>query len=148
MGIILDHLDEQEKKGIYEMKEVMAALAAIIIGTSASADVGSFLKDAAETTSQVSSAVNGPEKVSISDLKESGTKYLNKSIELEGTVVELKSRIEGSYLIVLSDENGNEINCTAAKAPDVKLDDKIKVTGSLNGRVLAISDIDDGNSLF
>ena len=127
-------------------KTIIAVAFAVCIATSSFATVGSFLKDAADTTNQVSNAINGPSKVTVTDLKNSGTQYVNKTVQIDGSVIGLTNN-NGKYTIVLSDGSAN-IACTSTECPKATLDSKITVVGTFNGKEVAVTKVKTGGKLF
>jgi len=132
------------------MKKILFATVAVtaLLGstTTFASGVGGFLQDAASTTSQVSNAVKGPTKLTTDALKNSGSKYINKSIQVSGNIVSMKMVNENSYTVIVRDQSNNEVTANTKKAPYVKLGSKVSVTGSYNGEMITAARISSGGS--
>jgi hypothetical protein len=126
--------------------KILLSISILCATSSAFADVGSFLQQAADTTAQVSNAVNGPTKVTIADLG-SSKKYKGTTVEVSGSVTELRCNKSGNYTVVLTD-GSNKVRCISKELPDVKLKEKVTVTGTYNGRKVKASNIESADSIL
>lgn len=123
-------------------KSIITTIAVISLSASMAsfASIGSFLNDAANTTQAVSSAVNGPTKLSVAQLKDSGMKYVNRSVEVKGKVIEMKLRKDNSYAVIIENNDMKIIGVTPNN-PTVMLGKTIALSGTYNGRFIQAQNI-------
>lgn len=116
----------------------------LAISSASFADVGGFLNEAASDTTAVSQAVNGPTKVSVKQLKDSGTKYINKYVQVTGNIIEAKMINKDSYSAILRDKSGNQISIMTKKAPSITIGSSMKVSGTYNGSDIETDSLGNG----
>ncbi|MDC0535753.1 hypothetical protein OAO18_08095 [Francisellaceae bacterium] len=128
------------------IKKIITATVASTILLTGSATYAGLLSDAANTTTAVTNAVNGPAKLSIQELNSSGTKYINKQVQISGNVTAMKMDSKDSYTTTITDKSGNKVDVMTTKVPSVKLGSETKITGDYNGKAITTESI--GGGLF
>ncbi len=126
------------------IKKIYAVTIASTILMTGTIGYAGLLQDAASTTTAVSNAVNGPAKLSIQELNDSGTKYINKQVQTSGNVTAMKMDSKDSYTTTISDGSGNNVNIITTKVPSVKLGSETKVTGDYNGKAITTTSLGGG----
>ncbi|HJO92162.1 MAG TPA: hypothetical protein QF753_02070 [Victivallales bacterium] len=132
------------------MKKILKRIIAVtLIGMSFSlfAGSGNSFDNTVQYTNQSDGMYKNLTDVTIAQLDKSGSKYVNRTVKVNGTVIELKYDKYGNYLIVL--RNGkNEIDCIAGKSPEVMLNSKVTVIGDYNGKKVAVALLTYKNNYF
>lgn len=98
---------------------------------------GSWFDKVADTVSTVDSIVNNKpaEKVKISELVNSDTKYINKAVEVSGKVVGLAVDSQNKFVIIVEDGD-SKLKLYINTNPSCRLLDNIKAVGVYNGNGL------------
>lgn len=114
-----------------KLKKILLILSFVFCSTISFA---SWFDKVADTVSTVDSIVNNKpaEKVTISELINSDTKYINKAVEVKGKVLGLAVDTEGKFVIIIEDGN-NKLKLYMNTNPTCRLLDNIKVIGIYNG---------------
>ncbi|HBM15987.1 MAG TPA: hypothetical protein DD381_06560 [Lentisphaeria bacterium] len=123
------------------MKMRKFLLAAVILTGTTFAFAGSdWLSNVANTVDNVNSIASGDgivNKTTISDIKNSGTKYINRRVQVTGKIVALSvTKTEGIYAVTIADDTGNTLRVNVTVSPLRRLLDTVTAFGTYNGESL------------
>ena len=116
-------------------------LTVAIITTATFAFAGSdWLSNVANTVDNVNSIASGDglvNKTSINDVISSGSKYINRRVQVSGKVVALAvTKTDGIYAVTLADDAGNTIAVNVSVSPFCRLMQTVTAFGTYNGKSL------------
>jgi mannose/fructose/N-acetylgalactosamine-specific phosphotransferase system component IIB len=97
----------------------------------------SWLDKVADTVNTVNDIVNSDQiaKTTIKNIKEAGSKYVNRTVQVYGKVIGLAVDKENKYAVFI-ENNEQKIKVVTSKKPVCRLLDNITVTGIYNGEEL------------
>jgi hypothetical protein len=129
------------------MKLIKTILVIIVFCVAVSVFAGccGYLNNSVQTKTQSTNIISAPINLTIAKLNNSGVEYLNKTVEISGSVTALKYNSDGTYLIELR-EGDSRIDCIANKPPKVMLNSKISITGAYDGDKIAVVFLEFKNS--
>ncbi|MCF7791054.1 MAG: hypothetical protein K9M56_03555 [Victivallales bacterium] len=98
---------------------------------------GGWLDKVADTVDTVNKVVNPEQaiKTTIKDVKTSGTKYINKEVQVSGKVMGLAVVHDKKYVVFIKDDK-YKIKAFFTEVPKCSLCDEVIVSGIYNGREL------------
>ena len=119
-----------------KIKTILLAASIFTAGTLFAGD-NSWLSKVGNTVDNVNSIVSGEgsiTKTTIKDVKTSGSKYVNKKVEVSGKIVGLAvGSGEGKFVVIIADEDGTKINVNVSNNPYRRLLDSATAVGTYNG---------------
>lgn len=118
--------------------KIKTILLAASIFTAGTLFAGSdWLSKVGNTVDNVNSIVSGEgsiTKTTIKDVKTSGSKYVNKKVEVSGKIVGLAvGSGEGKFVVIIADEDGTKMNVNVTNNPYRRLLDSATAVGTYNG---------------
>ncbi|MEI6056048.1 MAG: hypothetical protein WCR55_08320 [Lentisphaerota bacterium] len=119
-----------------KLKAFLFAAAIFTVGALIAGD-NSWLSKVGNTVDNVNSIVSGEgsiTKTTIKDVKTSGSKYVNKKVEVSGKIVGLAvGSGEGKFVVIIADEDGTKMNVNVTNNPYRRLLDSATAVGTYNG---------------
>jgi hypothetical protein len=132
-----------------QKKSIVCVFVFLLLAVSSAAYAG-WLDDVSKTVGNVHNTVNPKKavKTTISKIVTSGYKYVNRYVEISGTVTGMAVLSKNKYVIQLTD-NKKAIKCDIKHRPTFRLEDKITVQGMYDGHGIVNTIIpNQSSSLF
>jgi len=123
------------------MKIKKLLLTAVLVTATSFVFAGSdWLSNVANTVDNVNSIAGGDgvvNKTTIKDVQNSGSKYINRRVQVTGKIVALAvTKTEGVFAVTIADDEGNTMKVNVTVAPLRRLLDTVTAFGTYNGKSL------------